>query len=143
MAKQSSFGADLIRAAGGLLWRRAGSGYEIAVIHRARHHDWTLPKGKLDPGESWETAALREVHEETGFRAKILAFAGAVAYPTEKGPKLVRFWHMLLEPGPQGPLDDEVSEVVWLPVEEARQRLDYDLERALLEVWNTPESVTA
>src|SRR5688572_29169540 len=126
---------DYIRAAGGLVWRRAKSGYELAVIRRERYNDWTLPKGKLDPGESWQTAALREVHEETGFRAKLLNFAGAVAYSTDKGPKLVRFWHMLAD-GPQGSLDHEVAEVLWLPVAKARQRLDYELERALLAAWD-------
>jgi 8-oxo-dGTP diphosphatase len=138
MSYRRTSGSEIIRAAGGLLWHRAKSGYQIAVILRARYHDWTLPKGKLDPGESWEAAALREVREETGFSAKLLGFAGAVAYATDKGPKVVRYWHML-RAGAQGALEKEVTEAVWLPITEARARMDYDLERALLEAWDGPE----
>jgi len=137
MAYRTS-GHDPIRAAGGLLWRPAKPGYEIAVIRREKYQDWTLPKGKLDPGETWETAALREVREETGFKAKLLGFAGAVSYPTDKGPKVVRYWHMVPD-GPEGPIENEVVELLWLPVQEARERLDYDLERAILEAWDGPE----
>src|SRR5687767_1762771 len=137
MAKRTS-GHKVVRAAGGLLWRTAGGGHEIAVIRREKYQDWTLPKGKLDPGETWEDAALREVREETGCKAKVLGFAGAVAYTTDKGPKVVRYWHMMLL-GEPGPIENEVVELLWLPVAEARERLDYDLERAVLEAWDGPE----
>ena len=140
MSHERTSGAEIIRAAGGLLWRRGNKGYEIAVILRARYQDWTLPKGKLDPGETWEMAALREVHEETGFKAELLGFAGAVSYATAKGPKVVRYWHMR-PVGTQGKLESEVAELVWLPIEEARERMDYDLERAVLEAWDGPEEV--
>ena len=105
-----------IRAAGGLLWRHSSSGSEIAVVHRRRYNDWTLPKGKLKEGESWPDAALREVAEETGYDAKIIGFAGAIAYDTDKGPKVVRFWHMMPLGEPRTQIDDEVGEVVWLPL---------------------------
>src|SRR5215211_1679816 len=85
---------DPIRAAGGLLWRQSGKGFEIAVVHRNRYDDWTLPKGKLKECETWQEAALREVQEETGWHATITEFAGAIAYHTEKGEKVVYFWHM-------------------------------------------------
>ena len=129
---------EFIKAAGALLWRLAPTGYELAVIHRQRYDDWTLPKGKLEPGESWRDAALREVTEETGYRAEILGFAGAVAYQTDKGPKVVRFWHMkaIAESGLE--LDDEVFEVVWMTTTLARERLQYPVEQALIEVWDAP-----
>lgn len=129
---------EFIKAAGALLWRCSATGYEIAVIHRRRYDDWTLPKGKLEPGESWRDAALREVREETGYRAEILGFAGALAYQTEAGPKVVRFWHMkaIAELGVK--LDNEVAEVFWMTPKLARSRLQYPLEQALVEVWDAP-----
>jgi 8-oxo-dGTP diphosphatase len=114
---------------------------EIAIVHRSRYDDWTLPKGKLQAGETWSEAAAREVREETGYDSTPLGFAGAIGYETSKGPKLVRFWHMLAmgEPGDQ--IDSEVTEVCWFSIDEARQRVQYPLDRALLEVWQGPEMV--
>ena len=60
--------SDLIEAAGGVVVRDG----QVALVHRPRYDDWTLPKGKLDPGESFEEAALREVEEETGLRAHLV-----------------------------------------------------------------------
>jgi 8-oxo-dGTP diphosphatase len=131
---------EIIKAAGALLWRSSVAGYELAIIHRQRYDDWTLPKGKLEPGESWREAALREVTEETGYSAEILGFAGALAYQTESGPKVVRFWHMkaIAELGLE--LDEEVAKVFWMAPKLARSRLQYPLEQALIEVWDSPIS---
>ena len=60
-----------VKAAGGVVWRRGDAGLELAVVHRPRYDDWSLPKGKLDPGETWEEAALREVEEEIGLRCRL------------------------------------------------------------------------
>src|SRR5690242_62034 len=79
----------LIEAAGGLLWDRAEGPRRIALVHRHRHNDWALPKGKLHKGETWERAALREVEEETGYRVKLVSFAGALAYRTANNDKVV------------------------------------------------------
>lgn len=126
----------MIRAAGGLLWDNATERRRIAVIRRLRYDDWTLPKGKLKEGESWEQAALREVEEETGYQASLHGFAGALAYQTGKGDKIVRFWHMVPVRMEQSEIDDtEVTEVIWLPVAEACKTLSYPIERALLEAW--------
>lgn len=128
----------VIRAAGALLWRRCSGGYEIAVIHRRRYDDWTLPKGKLQEGESWKQAALREVREETGFDANILGFAGAIAYQANGKPKVVRFWHMTANDEAASQIDDEVAGVFWFPLEVAPSHLQYPLEKAFLEVWQAP-----
>jgi len=63
--------SDVILAAGGLVWRNSPRGREIALVHRPKYDDWTLPKGKLDPGESWQDGAVREVEEETGFDVRL------------------------------------------------------------------------
>jgi ADP-ribose pyrophosphatase YjhB (NUDIX family) len=126
----------MIRAAGGLLWDDSAPSRRIALVHRLRHNDWSLPKGKLHEGESWEEGALREVTEETGCRVRLTGFAGALGYQTPKGEKIVRFWNMALAEGPRMPVDGaEVSEVAWLAPDEACQRLTYALERALVESW--------
>jgi ADP-ribose pyrophosphatase YjhB (NUDIX family) len=120
------------RAAGGLLWREGPGGPRIALVHRPRRDDWSLPKGKLDQGESWEAAALREVQEETGCEARIIGFAGASSYVARRAPKIVLYWHMALVR--EGRLDagDEVDEVAWLAPAAAMSRLDYALDRELL-----------
>jgi len=75
----------IVRLAGGILWRE---GSRLAVIHRPRQADWSLPKGRLDEGETWEEAALREVTEETGCEARITSFAGAASYVQRRTPRL-------------------------------------------------------
>ncbi len=127
---------DLIRAAGGLVWREGACGPEVLVIHRQRYDDWTLPKGKLDPGERWEQAALREVAEETGYQVRLDGFAGLTFYYHDQRPKVVLFWNMI----PQGESSDiksgspdEGDVVLWLTPEEASARLDYPGEIELVE----------
>jgi hypothetical protein len=79
------------------------------------------------------------VLEETGFQGSPRGFAGAIAYKTDKGLKLVCFWHMILRDGETvGSLDTETAEVIWVSIQAARGCLDYPLERALLEVWDSP-----
>ena len=136
--------SDMIRAAGGLLWRQCGEQTLVAVIHRTRYEgDWTLPKGKLNEGEPWHTAALREVKEETGYEARILDFAGAVSYDVKGRPKIVRYWHMAAQGEPSPNLDKEVAEVVWLPIKEAVDRLQYPTEKSLLEQATPPRQLTS
>jgi 8-oxo-(d)GTP phosphatase len=129
---------DVIRAAGALLWRPASSGYEIAVVHRRRYDDWTLPKGKLQGEESWRQAALREVREETGYNAVIVGFAGAIVYENRGTQKVVRFWHMVAKGEPAAHIDEEVAQAFWLSPEDAHDRLQYPLEKALIDVWQGP-----
>jgi 8-oxo-dGTP pyrophosphatase MutT (NUDIX family) len=126
----------LIEAAGGLLWDRAEAPRRIALVNRHRHKDWALPKGKLHKGETWEQAALREVEEETGYRVKLVSFAGALAYRTANRDKVVRFWNMLPDSDGGAAVDpDEITEVAWLTPAEACAQLTYEIERALVEAW--------
>ena len=123
----------LIRAAGGLLWRTTAGGRELALVHRPRYDDWSLPKGKVHDGESLEAAALREVAEETGCRAILGAPAGETSYRHDGRPKTVWFWHMEYAGEADGPPDpDEVDRVAWMSVDEATRRLDHANEIALL-----------
>lgn len=124
---------EVIRAAGALLWRKCSAHWEIAIVHRKRYNDWTLPKGKLNKGESWQEAAIREVREETGYAPTILDFAGAISYQVDGKLKVARFWHMEVNGNSDQKRDDEVDEVIWLLPEAALKRLQYPLEQALLE----------
>lgn len=125
--------ADVVLAAGGLVWRESPRGPELAVVHRPRHGDWTLPKGKLDPGERWQDAALREVEEETGLHVELAGFAGSSSYMTNRAPKVVLYWHMIGE-GEFDPEDpSEVDALEWLGVAAARKRLTYERDRKLLD----------
>ena len=134
--------AGVIQAAGGLLWRDTAQGKELAVIHRPRNDDWTLPKGKLKPAETWQQAALREVREETGCPAHLGSFAGSLSYLVNGVPKVVLFWNMGLAGACKFQPSEEVDNLVWLPVPQALKTLDYADERALVaanHAWGGPE----
>jgi 8-oxo-dGTP pyrophosphatase MutT (NUDIX family) len=131
----TDFEDGFVRAAGGAVLRSGADGDpEVLLVHRPRYDDWSLPKGKCDPGESYEDCALREVEEETGITAELGAQLPDVRYRDQKGrPKLVRYWVMrpAADPGPFEP-NDEVDEVAWLPLAAAEARLSYDHDRGLL-----------
>jgi 8-oxo-dGTP diphosphatase len=117
-------------AAGGLLWRE-GEPRRLAVVHRPRYDDWSLPKGKVETGELLPETAVREVREETGFAVALDAFAGRYQYDVATGPKSVFVWEMTALDKQAEP-DDEVDELAWLPPAEAVDRLSYRLERDLV-----------
>ncbi len=114
----------VIEAAGGLLWRPAtgGSGVEVALVHRPKYDDWSIPKGKLNPGEHPVVAAVREVHEETGFTGVPGRPLGEISYLKDGSPKRVRYWAMRVAAGSFMP-NEEVDQMMWLPPREARVHL--------------------
>ena len=120
-----------VLAAGGLLVRDDG---RVAIVHRPRYDDWSLPKGKLDPGESFEDGARREVWEETGVRGRIREELQPVEYVDRKGrDKLVRWYRMDVDGEPDEFVpNDEIDELRWLTPAEALDLVDYDHDRALL-----------
>jgi 8-oxo-dGTP diphosphatase len=123
---------DVIEAAGGVLWRPGDEGREFAVIHRPRYGDWTLAKGKLDPGETHEQAAVREVAEETGYDADLGADLGEVTYLHDERPKRVRYWGMRATGG-EFRANSEVDDLRWVAFARARQMLTYDRDREVLD----------
>jgi 8-oxo-dGTP diphosphatase len=149
---------EVVRAAGGLVTRPAtGGGVEVLVVHRPRYDDWSLPKGKAEPGESDEDAALREVEEETGYRCTLGTELPTVHYEDRRGrQKQVRFWRMTAGSGdtsrrgeepafvandeppfvandePPFVANDEVDERRWISPTAAATLLSYDADRRLV-----------
>jgi 8-oxo-dGTP diphosphatase len=132
---------DVVQAAGGLVIRRRDGLLEIAVVHRPEHHDWSFPKGKLEEGESFEDAALREVREETGLVCHILRFIGHTEYVDRKGrSKVVAYWVMAADAGSFNP-NWEVDELRWVALPEANSLLSYPRDRELVGVLLAAEQV--
>jgi 8-oxo-(d)GTP phosphatase len=122
-----------------VLWRPAGRGLEVALVHRPRYDDWSFPKGKRARGEHILLTAVREVAEETGVRPVLGRRLPSTAYPTHAGRKHVDYWAAQPGPGHPGPgqpvhevPNDEVDAVAWLAPDDARQRLSYAHDVALL-----------
>ena len=116
-----------VRAAGGVVLRDGA----VLLVHRPAYDDWTLPKGKLDPGESWEEAARREVEEETGLDCKPGAEVGRSFYNDSRGrSKEVRYYRMEADGDPEP--RNEVDEVRWVLLEDAAGVLSYERDRELV-----------
>ena len=145
-----------VRAGGGAVWRRVPTGPEVVLVHRPAYDDWAFPKGKLEPGETDEQAAVREVREETGLACRLGTELPSTTYVDGQGrPKLVRYWSMTVirrtSPGdaasnastavspPDTPLAPEpkarreVDKVYWAPIEEARTLLTYPRDVVVLD----------
>lgn len=129
---------DVILAGGGLVFRFDPDGQpEVLVVHRPRYDDWSLPKGKNDPGESSLASAIREVWEETGYRCRVIAPVGRHEYPAVDGWKQVDYFamtprsHTGFQPG------SEVDEIRWIPASDTGL-LTYAFDQQLVEDADYP-----
>lgn len=134
----SSPGATAEYSAGGVVYRRSGSSYDIVVVNRARHTDWSLPKGHLEAGETREQAAVREVKEETGIDALIVGYIGEVVYfyrVPRKGLIRKTVYYFLMEASSTtlGGPNFEVAESRWVSISEAHTLLSYPNDRQIVE----------
>ncbi len=123
--------AQTVHAAGAVLWRELAGRLEIALVHRPRYDDWSLPKGKVDPGESHPVTAVREILEETGFAGRLGRRLAVVSYPVDGAVKRVVYWAAGAGDG-EFTANDEADELLWLPPKEAMKRLQYQLDRKVL-----------
>ena len=123
----------VIPAAGTLPWRRRAGRLEVALVHRPKYDDWAWAKGKLDPGEDWAVAAVRETHEETALEVRLGRPLPCATYTVlgrdgEPAAKEVRYWAARVTGG-SGELANEIDEVRWLDVAAANDLLDYARDR--------------
>ncbi len=127
---------QLVRAGGGVVHRRTNDGLtQYALVHRAAYDDWSLPKGKVDPGETDEDAALREVEEETGVPSTLGPELESTRYRDRNGRlKQVRYW--LMEPVdgevPEFRPNNEIDDVRWCSAADAGKLLSHDHDRKLI-----------
>jgi 8-oxo-dGTP diphosphatase len=125
-------GAPLKLAAGGILRRCATAKVEICLIRRRKYQDWSLPKGKMEPGETLEETAVREVQEEAHCTVRLGPYAGVIDYWTNAAPKIVAYWLMDLHEAGTFVANDEIEAFRWLTPEEALRELTYPAERELV-----------
>ncbi len=124
-----------ILAAGAVLWRRApgSSAIEVALVHRPKYDDWSLPKGKIDPGETPVVTAVREVAEETGLHSRLSRYLGHVTYPVTGHRKLKRvdYWAASVAEGAFVP-NSEVDQLRWHRVDRVMDQLSYPMDRTMV-----------
>ena len=125
-----------IRAAGAVVWRPGTDGPEVALVHRSRYDDWSLPKGKPLAGEHVLLTAVREVAEETGIRVVLGLRLPSTHYQLHGNrPKTVDYWAARPADGPQPGFvpNDEVDQVAWLGLAAAQDRLSYPHDAGVLD----------
>ncbi len=131
----------IIEAAGGVVWRGESpsdgpADIEVAIVHRPRYDDWSIPKGKLALGESIVECAIREVFEETGYRVRMGRYLGEAHYMKLSGgverPKVVYYWALRADGGLFTPTQ-EVDGLRWLPIDQARSMLTRPTDRDILD----------
>ena len=127
-----------VYAAGAVLWRIIGDDVHVLVIHRTEHKDISLPKGKVDPGETLPQTAVREIREETGIKVALGVPLGATEYVMPNGKnKFVQYWAAevttkAIQKSKFVP-NDEVAALEWLPLASARGELSYEPDKEILD----------
>ena len=127
-----------VYAAGAVLWRTIGDDIHVLVIHRTEHKDISLPKGKVDPGETLPQTAVREIREETGIKVALGVPLGATEYVMPNGKnKFVQYWAAevttkAIQKSKFVP-NDEVAALEWLPLASARGELSYEPDKEILD----------
>lgn len=129
-------------SAGGVAYRRIDHRLEIALIKTSSEGRWQLPKGLIDPGETPEATAVREVREEAGIDCKILSSLGVIEYwfvaaydggPKRRYHKKVHFFLMQFVTGDVADHDDEVAEARWVEISQVQSMLAFDSEKKIVE----------
>jgi len=136
-------GSDLIRAAGAVVWRPGQAGQDIVLVHRPRYDDWSLPKGKCERDEHVLTTAVREVREETGLRVVLGRWLTPSVYQSAGRVKRVSYWAARCAGSDGFVPNHEVDEVRWLPAAQARDRLSYERDVAVLDEFSSGPVMTA
>jgi 8-oxo-dGTP pyrophosphatase MutT (NUDIX family) len=132
---------DVVRAAGGLVTRPAPVGLEVLVVHRPRYDDWSLPKGKAEPGETDEETACREVEEETGYQCVLGEEVASHRYVDRRGrDKQVRYWRMTVAREGAWAPNHEVDDRRWLTPAAALDLLTYTDDRELVATLANPDA---
>lgn len=129
--------AGAVQAAGGVVWRVAGGTVRVLVVHRRKYHDVTLPKGKVEAGETLVETAVREVHEESGIRAALGVPLGQVRYALPSGrDKVVHYWAMRARDRAVRASDfaptKEITAAEWVDLDRAPDRLSHELDAEIL-----------
>jgi 8-oxo-(d)GTP phosphatase len=137
---------QLIRAAGAVVWkpgRDSGGEPEVLLVHRMKYDDWSLPKGKQEPGEQLPVTAVREVREESGARIVLGRRLMPTRYLTARGPKQVDYWAARVRRTDDGAVPNhEVDQVAWMPVSRAAERISYAHDVAVLEDFSAEPAAT-
>lgn len=120
-------------AAGGLVFRQSKDSVELVIVHRPKYDDWSIPKGKQDPGETLEETALREVFEETRVKCRLLDPIGQSIYPG----KIVYYWAMEPEISCSFVPNDEIDALAWVSLPALSKHLTHQQDRALVEIFKT------
>lgn len=117
------------QAAGGVVFQNNENEVLIAIVHRPKYLDWSIPKGKQDPGETLEQTALREVREETAVECKLGRSLGTREYPG----KLVHYWEMVPQVEHTFVPSEEIDGLKWLPLGQVKQWLTHEQDRTLID----------